>query len=206
MRVNRKPHGNMVPGLPQSYVLCCWFTRLPACLSYDDRNFVYTVGEISLLTPAQLRGHQQLSGLIDACFILWHEAENDFFFCTFKKYQQVPRSSQYQPSFAADSVVTLRTQGIWVTRIMKHNFLLTIFKYKCKQVSKCHQQHQGFPDARNKPFHRSSAEHPLGSSLLSAHGTELLPLCWLWFEVITQDIWNHLTVQAFWVCFFFLRL
>lgn len=38
--------------------------------SNNVRNLLYTIGKVSLLTPAQLGRHKQLPGLVDAVFVL----------------------------------------------------------------------------------------------------------------------------------------
>lgn len=67
--------------------------RLLAGLGYDGRNLLYTIREVSLLTPAQLRGHQQLPGLIDAVFVLCHKAENEYSWSYYELQFQNDRDS-----------------------------------------------------------------------------------------------------------------
>lgn len=77
MDQNKKcPAAGFIPGFPEGYVLCCWLMRLLAGLGYDVRKLLDTIRKVPLLTPAQLWGHQQLPGLVDAVFVLCQKVEN----------------------------------------------------------------------------------------------------------------------------------
>lgn len=61
----------VIPGGPECDVFCCWFMWLLTGLSYDGRNPLDAIRKVSLLTPAQLWGHQQFASLVDAVFVLF---------------------------------------------------------------------------------------------------------------------------------------
>lgn len=143
-----------------------------AGLGYDGRNFLDAIREVSLLTPAQLWGHQQLPSLVDAVFILCNRGKK-------KAENYLCWSSE---SFKMRGIKICKSAGNSNTNYTADNTMIPEGKDNKGNPAMKIQCAYRLSSFENKPVQRFSAEHFLGSSLLCAHGIGPLLLCWLWIE------------------------